>query len=368
MRKRICFCGPDNHLLLMPGMGSERITGEAVQQVLLARAFRRIGYSVSVVVQTDKEPVEDTVDGIDVWTSYCREAGLPVFRFFHPKATGIFKALANADADIYYQSPAGAMTGFTSAFCRLKSRTMIFRVASDANCIPGKQLIRLWRDRKLFEYGLRRATVIAVQTEYQRQLLKEHYGLESSLVPMALELPVERLDGIRDIDVLWISNLRVAKRPDRLLELARQLPNVRFTMVGGPVFGDSGYYHNIEQQASLLPNLDFLGPVPFEDVNHLILRSKILVNTSEVEGFPNTFLQAWARRVPVVSYFDPDGIIAQEGLGARPKSEADMRNAIQDLLDSADKRNRLGKAAETYALANFSPASAADRYIDMCEA
>ena len=87
----------------------------------------------------------------------------------------------------------------------------------------------------MFEYGLRRANVIAVQTDYQRQLLKEHYGLESAVVPMALESPVESLDGSRDIDILWISNLRPAKRPDRVLELARQLPNIGFKMIGGPV-------------------------------------------------------------------------------------------------------------------------------------
>ena len=61
-------------------------------------------------------------------------------------------------------------------------------------------------------------------------------------------------------------------------------------------------------------------------------RARLLVNTSEVEGFPNAYLQSWIRGVPVVSYVDPDGVIGRNGLGAVVESPLQMRDAILRLL------------------------------------
>ena len=47
----------------------------------------------------------------------------------------------------------------------------------------------------------------------------------------------EREFGERDIDALWVSNMRSVKRPDVLLSVADQLPHVSFHMVGGTVPG-----------------------------------------------------------------------------------------------------------------------------------
>ena len=364
--KRICLVGVDNYLMLNPTDRNQSVNGEAVQQVLLAKAFQELGCDVSTIVVAPGNRINERINGIKVLSAFNRREGIPVVRFLHPRATGVFKALRKADADIYFESPAGVFTGFTAAYCRAKQRKFIFRIASDVDCKPGEQLIKYWRDRKIYEFGLRHADVRAVQSKHQAQLLKRHYGLDSTMVNMVLEEPKEKLDGERDIDVLWISNVKGVKRPDRLLALAEKLPGTNFTMIGGVVQEERDLYKVIERSATDLPNVNFLGAVPYQEVNQYVARAKVFLNTSDIEGFPNTFLQAWARKVPVVSYFDPDGIIKNRGLGRRPENESEMRKALRELLDNESERSRIGEEAHAFAITEYSAVAAAKRYLELC--
>jgi hypothetical protein len=218
------------------------IGGETVQHVLLARAWRDLGYDVSIIVFDDGQGARRVVDGITAIAAQSRNGGLPGLKFFHPRASKLFSALAAADADVYYQSPAGAFTGITAWFCRMTGRKFIFRVASDSDCEKEHSRIKLWRDRKLYEYGLRHADLVAVQTGFQADMLRENHGLESSVVNMLVEPPRRGTSQVKkDIDVLWMGNLRTLKRPEMVLELARQLPDVRFTLAGGPCPFPWGY-------------------------------------------------------------------------------------------------------------------------------
>jgi glycosyltransferase involved in cell wall biosynthesis len=352
--------------MLYPSNDTTPIGGEAVQQILLARAFTSLGYKVSMVIRSYEEDKDETIDGIKVLSAFRWDDGIPIIRFFHPRASGMIRALNKVDADIYYQSPASVSTALTAAFCRWRHKKFIFRVASDVDCIPGRQLINFWRDRKLYEYGLRNADLVAVQSRYQQQLLSQHYGLESAVVNMAMQMPEEGLDGERDRDVLWVSNLKPVKRPDRLISVAKRLTDVNFTMIGGAIRGEENYYAEIERQASKLRNVRFLGRVSYREVNQYLAKSKVLLNTSDIEGFPNTFLQAWVRKVPVVSFFDPDEIIVREGLGRRPVTEDAMCSALRELLDDSRTRKQIGATAHSYAVRNFSPIAGARRYIDLC--
>ena len=310
--RRICFVGVDNYLMLNSASTGAAVNGEAVQQVLLARAFRDLGFEVSTVVASSGGKIDEVIDSIRVLSAFERGSGYPILRFLHPKMTGLFRCLKEVDADIYFQSPAAGLTGLTAAFCKRHSKIFIYRVASDVDCIPGKQLIELWRDRRLFEFGLRNAHLVATQSQYQQRLLDENYGLKSIIANMAVEEPIESLDGPKEIDILWISNLKSVKRVDRLLNIAAQLPEVRFAIIGGVVIGEEDYFAEAKSDAAKLPNVEFMGGLSYADVNQQIAKSKILVNTSEIEGFPNTFLQAWIRKVPVVSFFDPDDIIVRQ--------------------------------------------------------
>src|SRR6185436_14682092 len=157
-------------------------------------------------------------------------------RFLYPRFTGLWGALRRADADLYYVSCAGAQVGLAAMFCARHRRRLVFRAASDADCDPSRLLIRHTRDRWLYGYGLRRADAILVQSATQARALERCYGLLGRVTGMLVESPPPAVR--RDIDVLWVSNIRQLKRPDRALRLAEWLPEAAIHMAGGPLRGE----------------------------------------------------------------------------------------------------------------------------------
>jgi len=327
---KICLLGLDNLPVLAPEYREHTVGGESVQQTLLARALARRGHEVSMVTADYGQADAAVWEDIRVYKAYRPEAGLPLLRFMHPRWSGLWSALARADAQLYYTSCAGMQVGLLALFCARHGRRFVFRCASDADCDPSQLLIRYARDRWLYAYGLHRADAILVQSAAQARSLARHFDLPGRVAAMLVE-PAP-FYGERDIDVLWVANIRRVKRPDRVLALAHQLPEADIHMVGGPLPGEGELYESIRRDAVLRPNLTFHGRMSYWDVNAVYARARLLVNTSEVEGFPNTYLQSWIRGVPVVSYIDPDGVIGRNGLGAVVESPAQMRDAILRLL------------------------------------
>jgi glycosyltransferase involved in cell wall biosynthesis len=327
---KICFLGMDNLPVLAREYNSHGIGGEQVQQTLLAKALVRRGFEVSMVVFDYGQQDGAAWNRVVTHKAFRADAGLPLLRFAHPRWSGIWAAMRRANADLYYLSCAGMELGLAAMFCRRYGRKFVFRVAHDNDCEPGRLLIKYWRDKKLYEYGLRRAHGIFVQTERQQRALQANYRLPSRLAEMLVERPEH--EGKRRVDVLWVNNLRQFKRPDLLLELARRLPHLRFHMIGGRQPGFDALYDDIARQAAGLPNLRFLGRVPYHDMDAHYASARLFVNTSDSEGFPNSYLQAWVRGTPVVAFFDPDQLIAREQLGFAASSLDEMQQRIGQLL------------------------------------
>lgn len=327
---KLCLVGLDNLPVVAPEFRQHTIGGESVQQTLLAKALAVRGHDVSMVVSDYGQSDSMRCASIRVLKAFRPEAGLPVFRFVHPRWTGLWSALGRADADIYYTSCAGAQVGLMALFCRRFGKRFVFRVASDTDCDRSRLLVQYARDRWLYAYGLRRADAILVQTTSQAATLERSYGLRSRVAGMFVEAGSPASN--RDVDVLWISNMRRLKRPDRVLELADALPAVRFHVVGGPARGEEPLFHDIKDAASAKANVSLHGRLSYFDANALYDRSKVLVNTSDIEGFPNSYLQAWIRGVPVVALLDPDGVIERQGLGIAAKSPAELPLALARLL------------------------------------
>jgi len=160
------------------------------------------------------------------------------------------------------------------------------------------------------------ADLIFAQTEHQQRLLSERYGKKSIVVrnPIDLNNYVENVPDYSERRyALWVGRADpYFKRPMMLIDLARAAPEIEFLMVMNPKIA------SLEQQVKEAKpdNVTILDHVPFSKIDELFAKAFVFVNTSVMEGFPNTFLQAGKYAVPILSLqVDPDGFIEENNCG-----------------------------------------------------
>jgi glycosyltransferase involved in cell wall biosynthesis len=361
----VCFVGLGNLPVLAPEYSDQPAGGEALQHTLLARALARCGWRVSMIVLDSGQSDGATWDGVKTYKAYRADDGIPVVRFLHPRWTKLQSALQRADADIYYTSCAGAELGQVALFARRHGKKLVFRIASDSDCDPRALLVRYWRDRQLFQWGLARADLVLAQTPSQQRALVRNFARQSQVMGLAVE-PAGRRRTFheRDIDALWVANVRALKRPHLFLEAAAGLPGLSFHVIGARLAEAPALYDEVRARSETLPNVSFHGLVPQHRVGAFFERARIHVSTSETEGFPNTFVQAWSRGTPVVTFLDPERMVSRNGLGAVVSDAEGLHTAIGSLAGDASAWQAASSSSARYFDEHFDESQSVSAYME----
>ncbi len=337
----------------MVGGKTGHIGGVERQTSLMARWLAANGYQVSMLTWDEGQPNAEEVDGVRVHTICRQDAGVWGLRFFHPRWTGLIRAMRAADAEVYYHNCAEYVTGQIALWCGRHNRGFVYSVANDPECDPSLPDVRGARVKMLYRYGLRHADRIISQTTKQQGMLRQGFGLDSTVIPMPCPSPtdvslpphVAREPDARRI--LWIARICEQKRPDLFLDLAEACPDLQFDFVG-PVDNRLTYSVAQRDRARSIPNVTVHGAVERDRVAEFYRKALCLCSTSDFEGFPNTFLEAWSHGLPIVSTFDPDGLIARHGLGVVGTDCQMLAAGIRSLLNSSTQREETSQAARAY--------------------
>ena len=119
----------------------------------------------------------------------------------------------------------------------------------------------------------------------------------------------------------------------------------------GPI-GQNEYVRGVVEQAQRVGNIRVHGPVAFDQVSNFYRKATCVVCTSAFEGFPNTFLEAWSHGLPVVTTFDPDGLVVGRGLGAVAEDVPALAAALGQLFGRPELWRRASGNARRYYLEN----------------
>jgi glycosyltransferase involved in cell wall biosynthesis len=346
---------PKAYPLLAGDENIQQIGGAEMQQVIVAKWLAARGFRVSMVCLDFGQKDMLEVEGITVFRAFRSEAGIPILRFLWPRLTSLWNCLQQANADIYYQRTANVWTGVMVAFCKCHGKKSVFAAANNPDLEPDTPMIRYARDRWIYSYGLRHVDRIFVQNDEQARLCRINLGREAVKVPNCYAVPKRQsADAAEGGYILWVSTIRERKRPELLLELAQALPNLQFKMIGGPGY-EPALFESIKTRAGNIRNLQFLGFVPYSRIDEQFDSAILLVNTSKSEGFPNTFLQAWARAIPTISFVDSGASMHGEAIGLRVATLPEMIAAVADLSADHHRRSQEGSRCKVFFEEHHSP-------------
>ena len=217
----------------------------------------------------------------------------------------------------------------------------------------------------LARFGRKHAhLILAQQSEQQRDLAR--LGIPSEILRNShLPVPENNLQRHESPPVvLWVDTVKQWKRPEVFIELARRCQDVsaEFLMIGR--IEHDHYKKLLAAAARDLSNFRYGGFVPPAQVPEVFRRAHLHVKTSQpLEGFPNTFVEAWLHGVPVVSLeTDPEGFLNEQHLGACLPSVDAMEQTIRHLLSHPDRRREIGLRARQFAEREFDLKNNVDRF------
>lgn len=329
------------------------VGGVEWQTSLTARWLAARGYRVSLLTWDERPGAEREVDGVRVLGICRRDAGMFGLRFFHPRWSGLRRALQAAHADVYYHNCGEYVTGQVALWCRRNGRGFVYSVASNPDCDSRLPAMRTLRERVLYRYGLKHADEVIVQTHTQQEMLASGFGRVSRVIPMPCPGPGDeeyappRPPPPGAARVAWVGRFVELKRLEWLLDLAGRMPDVAFDVIGAPE-ADTAYTRGLQTRAVGLSNVVLHGRVERARMPAVYRRASCLCCTSTYEGFPNTFLEAFSHGVPVVSTVDPDGLLAGRRLGAVAPDLSGLLAALRTLLGSETRWQAASHNARRY--------------------
>ena len=371
---KICFVAPGLTAVysLLSGKNPKVIGGPDIHLFLLVKELIKHDFKLSIIVHDEGGAPVEYIDSIEVIKIHKDAYRLKILHIVL-QLFRIWNAMRKANARIYIHR--GGVSGAASPFCRLTGRKFICSIASGA--LVNRELVtREIKEfsRSRFSLGaignwldIKLADVIIVQSEYQKGMLKKNFGKDSLLIKTPFPLTERRMpQKVNPPIVLWVGAMADVKQPELFVKLTEAIPEARFQMIGGHPASKQELYDRIKESSKRISNFEFLGVVPFHEVNEYFSRASILVNTSMFEGFPHAFIQAWMNYTPVVSLnTDPDEIICRYKLGLHSETFNQLVEDVKTLLKDEKIREEMGVNGRKYVEREHDIKKIIEKYIEL---
>lgn len=327
MNKKICFVSPYATPLFTGKNGGSG--GAEKQFYLFGKYLSKNGYNISYILEKSKTNTYSEWSKLDkVDFSFLGGSKFRLLKSF----VQLIKILKKNKTDITILKTPSILFLPIYIYSLLFKKQFIFWGQTDPDFNKKKELENLFV-QKVREIGIRHADFVIVQNKYQFNQLQKNFKKTGIFIPNIVEFDNLQINQAEKRNIIWVGNSSINKRFDIILVLAKLNPKLQFIVAMN--VSDKKLFDSYMKQSKLLGNILFLGSVKNKELMSHYNDAFLLLNTSIREGFPNTFLEAWAHGTPVVSVnIDPDNIIEDYNLGITLKRSNYNNESISSKLNA----------------------------------
>jgi glycosyltransferase involved in cell wall biosynthesis len=337
--------------LLISGIYRPEIGGPATYLPSLAQYLMHLNHSAEIITLKNRTSPEQKEPWI---VNYVNRDQLILIRFLKTVRL-IFKKINTIDVIL-----ANGLLQETAVVISLIKKRSIAKVVSDpvwerafnnsetslgvVEFNTSKLRLKHKLQRKLLKWSLNRFDTITCPSAQLKRII-ENWGVYKPIeyIPNGVML-VNKKSTSKDFDLVTVCRLINLKNIDKIIK-ASSVANVSLAIVGS----GSEELKLRELARSTNSRVTFFGQLDTNEVNNVLLRSKIYLNLSDHEGLSFSLLEAMSCGLPsIVSNIQGNTDIISNGLDGivvNVNDENQLVNAIKTLIDSPSKCLEYGRAA-----------------------
>lgn len=330
----------------------EAIGGAEIQCKYIGHELLKRGHNVYYIYISNRRKNRFIEEGIIFEPIFVPKKILTLIRYIRPLQLIIEyfllkKAMNKIRADIWYYR---VVNTFLVALVKIKKRIggkLIYALSMDMQARKEGWLTRYGKFyHKKFQESLQLVDYFIFQKESQKEEFFKNYNYSGEVIynghPVlnSVSNTDNRLNIKHKMKIIWVGNLKRMKQPELYFEIVSKLNHmdIHFNMVGK----SSSYYKDlVDKTSDKNKNFKYWGQQKNHVVLDLINSSDITISTSDLnlqedssEGFPNIFIESWKYGVPIISLFDPDGLIKKYNIGIVCKDVDEIVRTIKKLYEN----------------------------------
>lgn len=359
---RICFISLSSYAYFKPS--STVTAGGAQRQLYLLSQELEEEFDVHFVVGDYGQPRMEERDGVTLHRAYTPDPRNNLSGRVR-QTISLLQAMERSDADLFVYRGYPKKAAVTYGLAKLLGTPWVYHVADDTHVdtVPQALPVPL---KHFFLRAIRQADAVVAQTAYQERVLRERYQVRARVIPNGYPSASDISPLTEREYFLWVGRIdEEQKRPHLYLDIAEQFPGYRFRLVG-PRDASDTYHGRITERASKLPNVEDVGGVRPDEIHDLYRDAIALINTSSHEGFPNTFLEAWRYRTPVLSLdIDPGRLLDVDLPGHADSDFEQLLSLIDSIGTDVDFRKAVAQPAYERFTSDFRMSAVGSQYAEM---
>jgi glycosyltransferase involved in cell wall biosynthesis len=363
--RRVCLISLGAYPLLAE---SDHLTqgGAEIQFVLLGKNLCARGFDVHFVVKDTNQNRCETIDNISIHKLSFRYMNGKKYFLLNDWIKFCF-CLFSIDADYYFIKTPRHLLFPLAIYNIFFKKKIIFVGQIDEDVLRDKVMAKDGLIGYIFyRVGIWQTFFTISQNLKQMKGFICRFKKRNVLIKNYLSLKIESSTKIKKY-ILWVGNNHLKKHPEIFLRLVNHFPEFNFLMIMSTT-AQNPTDRAIKNIAKNLPNLDYKGFVPFSEIAKYFSEAALFIGTSDMEGFPNTYIQAWQTKTPVISlHVDPDSVIQRFKLGRLSGSYDQLCHDLEMVMNDAQLRFDLGENCKKYVDTHHHELKVTERYVDFIE-